>query len=186
VLGIGPADVAGYSMGGAVGLQVAVRHPGAVRRIVAFGGTSFSPDGTYPEIMAAFDAGPPEDLTGSPWHEAYVRVAPDPEAWAGLVVKVNALDTGFAGFPPEDVAAVRAPALLILGDADLVRPEHVVEMFRLLGGGVPGDLVGLPRSQLAILPGTTHVGMLDHVDWLASMIERFLAGDAGGEAPSGG
>jgi pimeloyl-ACP methyl ester carboxylesterase len=178
LLDLAPADVAGYSMGGAVGLQVAVRHPDVVRRIVCFGGTSFSPDGSYPEIMEAFDAGPPEDLTGSVWHEAYVRVAPDPAAWPDLVAKVNVLDSGFAGFPPEDVAAVRAPALLIIGDADLVRPEHTVEMFRLLGGGVPGDLVGVPPSQLAILPGTTHVGMLDQVDWLHSMIERFLAGDA--------
>jgi pimeloyl-ACP methyl ester carboxylesterase len=177
LLDLGPADVAGYSMGGAVALQVAVRHPELVRRIAFFGGTSFSPDGTYPEIMEAFDAGPPEDLTGSRWHEAYVRVAPDPAAWPDLVAKVNDLDTGFAGFPPADIAAVRAPALLIIGDADLVRPEHTVEMFRLLGGGVPGDLVGLPPSQLAILPGTTHEGLLDRVDWLHSMIERFLAGD---------
>jgi pimeloyl-ACP methyl ester carboxylesterase len=177
LLDIAPTDVAGYSMGGVVALQVAVRHPALVRRIASFGGTSYRPDGAYPEIMEAFDAGPPEDLTGSTWHEAYVRVAPDPEAWPALVAKVNALDSGWAGFPPEDVAAVRAPALLIIGDADLVRPEHVVEMFRLLGGGVPGDLVGVPPSQLAVLPGTTHVGMLDHVDWLHSMIERFLAAD---------
>jgi hypothetical protein len=64
--------------------------------------------------------------------------------------------------------------MLIIGDADLVRPEHAVEMFRLLGGGVPGDLVALPRAQLAVLPGTSHVSMLDRVDWLSSMIVAFL------------
>jgi hypothetical protein len=56
----------------------------------------------------------------------------------------------------------------------VVRPEHVVDMFRILGGGVPGDLVGIPPVQLAILPGTSHVGVLEQVDWLSSMIMRFL------------
>jgi pimeloyl-ACP methyl ester carboxylesterase len=70
---------------------------------------------------------------------------------------------------------VTAPALLIIGDSDIVRPEHTVEMFRLLGGGgVVGDLAGLPASQLAILPGTSHVGLLDRVDWLQSMVLEFL------------
>ena len=69
---------------------------------------------------------------------------------------------------------MQTPTLLINGDADIVRPEHVVEMFRLLGGGVPGDLVGIPQAQLALLPGTTHEGVLDRVDWLSSMILAFL------------
>jgi hypothetical protein len=56
-----------------------------------------------------------------------------------------------------------------------VRPEHVVEMFRLLGGGVPGDLVAMPQSQLALLPGTSHQGLLDRVDWLSSMMLAFLS-----------
>jgi len=72
------------------------------------------------------------------------------------------------------MASVKAPTLLIIGDSDIVRPEHVVEMFRLLGGGVVGDLVGLPRSQLAVLPGTTHVTLVDRAEWLASMITAFL------------
>jgi pimeloyl-ACP methyl ester carboxylesterase len=58
------------------------------------------------------------------------------------------------GWPPEAVQSIEAPALIIIGDSDVVRPEHAVELFRLLGGGVPGDLAGLPRSQLAVLPGT--------------------------------
>ncbi len=63
---------------------------------------------------------------------------------------------------------------LIIGDADIVRPEHTVAMFRLLGGGVVGDLVGIPRARLAILPGTSHVGLLERTDWLTSMIIDFL------------
>ena len=62
----------------------------------------------------------------------------------------------------------------IIGDSDLIRPEHTVELFRLLGGGVAGDLVGLPRSQLAVLPGTTHITLVDRAEWLVSMITEFL------------
>ena len=62
----------------------------------------------------------------------------------------------------------------IIGDSDLIRPEHTVELFRLLGGGVAGDLVGLPRSQLAVLPGTTHITLVDRAEWLVSMITGFL------------
>ena len=68
---------------------------------------------------------------------------------------------------------MQVPTLLI-GDADIARPEHVIEMFRLLGGGVPGGLVELPPSQLALLPGSSHEGVLDRLDWLSSMIPAFL------------
>ena len=87
------------------------------------------------------------------------------------------LDKSFSGWRAEDVHAIAAPTLLIIGDADIVRPEHTLKMFRLLGGGVPGDLVGVPRSRLAVLPGTTHVAVMDRADWLLSMITAFL--DAG-------
>ena len=66
------------------------------------------------------------------------------------------------------------PVLLMIGDSDIVRPEHTMQMFRLLGGGVAGDLAGLPASQLAVLPATSHVGLLERVDWLQSMIIDFL------------
>lgn len=68
----------------------------------------------------------------------------------------------------------QAPTMVVIGDSDIVRPEHAVELFRLLGGGVPGDVAGLPRSRLAVLPGTTHVGLVDRADWLVSMITEFL------------
>jgi len=169
---LGPADFVGYSMGGAVGMGVAIRHPHLVRRVVAAGGTAYSPEGLYPELMEG--EAEPEDLAGSPWELAYARVAPDPDAWPGLVKKITELDQGYTGFTPDEVRSISAPVLLIIGDSDLVRPEHTVEMFRLLGGGVFGDMVGMPDSQLAVLPGTSHVGMLERTDWLESMILGFL------------
>jgi pimeloyl-ACP methyl ester carboxylesterase len=90
---------------------------------------------------------------------------------------LNELDRAGDSWPRERIAQMQAPTLLINGDADIVRPEHVVEMFRLLGGGVPGGLVELPQSQLALLPGTTHEGLLDRIDWLSTMILAFLRPD---------
>ena len=178
-LDIEVTDFVGYSMGGAVALEIAMRHPELVRRLVYAGGTCYDPQGLYPELLATFESPPLDELAGSIWHRAYVTVAPDPGAWPALVTKVNELDRAFAGWPAEAIRAVKAPALLIIGDSDIVRPEHTVHMFRLLGGGVVADLVGLPTSQLAILPGTSHVGLLDRVGWLRSMILSFLDPPAG-------
>jgi pimeloyl-ACP methyl ester carboxylesterase len=172
-LGIETADLVGYSLGGAVALELAMQHPGRVRRLVFAGGTSYRRDGLYPEMLTEPESGA-DDLTGSVWHQAYLQVAPDPSAWPVLVAKNNQLDRTFTGWPEEDIQAVTTPTLLIIGDSDIVRPEHTMKMFRLLGGGVVGDLAGLPASQLAVLPGTSHVGLLDRVDWLQSMILEFL------------
>jgi pimeloyl-ACP methyl ester carboxylesterase len=173
-LGIGSADVYGYSLGGGVALQVALRHPARVRKLVVVSG-SYSSDGMYPEVLAAIDQITPELFDGTPWREAYNRTAPQPQAFATLVAKLTQLDRTPFAWPPEAVRAIAAPTFIIIGDADGTRPEHAVELFRLRGGGVFGDLAGFPEAQLAVLPGTTHVGMLDRADWLLAMIPPFLA-----------
>jgi len=97
------------------------------------------------------------------------------------------MDRQVRDLPAEAIEAIDAPTLLIIGDSDIVRPEHAVEMFRLLGGGVMGDLVGLPKSRLAVLPGTTHATLVERGDWLASMIGEFLdAPMSGAEQVAGG
>lgn len=116
----------------------------------------------------------PEDFAGSEWQKEYEKSAPNPENWATLIARVQQLDQKFEGWLPEDIQSIKAPALVIIGDSDIVRPEHAVEMFRLFGGGVAGDLAGLPRSRLAVIPGTTHVTLMDRADWLVPMVEEFL------------
>jgi pimeloyl-ACP methyl ester carboxylesterase len=184
-LGIEQADFFGYSSGGGVALEIALRTPELVRKLVFAGGTSYSRDGFYRELLAGSQDMKPEDLDGSPFQQAYARVAPHPENWHRLVMKVAEMDRATVGWPREVIASLKPPALLIIGDSDIVRPEHVVEMFRLLGGGVVGDLVGLPHSQLAILPGTTHVMLPDRTEWLSSMVLAFLDAPVAGEPDNG-
>src|SRR2546423_12332091 len=110
----------------------------------------------------------------TPFYEEYTSIAPHPQDFPRLFAKQQQLDSEIQDWPVEAIRAINAPTLLIIGDSDVVRPEHTVELFRLLGGGVAGDLVGLPRAQLAVLPDTTHVTLVDRADWLGSMITQFL------------
>jgi pimeloyl-ACP methyl ester carboxylesterase len=172
-LGIEQVDIFGYSIGAAVALQIATQHPEVVRKLV-LASISYHKEGMHPGLLAGIELLQPEHLFGSPFHDEYVKTAPDPEQWSTLVAKVKHLDRNLTEWPAETIRSIETPILMVLGDSDIVRPEHAVEMFRLLGGGVAGDLTGLPRCQLAMLPGTTHVGLPNRADWLASMADAFL------------
>jgi pimeloyl-ACP methyl ester carboxylesterase len=173
-LGVSQADVAGYSMGGSVALRVAMRHPARVRKLVAASG-QYRLDGLYPEAISGIAANStPEMMMGTPWYENYASVAPNPDDFPMLVEKLKHLDAEEFAWDEAEIAAIAAPALLIYGDADVIRPEHMVDLFRLLGGGTPGDLAGLPKARLAILPSTTHVGVMNRADWVVPMITEFL------------
>jgi pimeloyl-ACP methyl ester carboxylesterase len=156
-LGLEQADLFGYSLGGGVALQTAIRHPEVVRKL-ALASTAFKREGWYPEDLATLDAISTEAFAGTPIHTAYLQTSPVPEAWPTLVAKVRQLVTSDYDWTA-GVAALKAPTLILVGDADGLRLTHVVEFFSLLGGGQgDGDLSGLPRSSLAVLPATTHVG----------------------------
>lgn len=172
-LKIEQADFFGYSMGAGVALEVAIQHPDLVRKLV-LASITYNSDGFHPGLLAGMENLKPEDLAGSPWQEEYARTAPKPEDWPTLVAKVKQMDQNFEDWPAEAIRSLKAPTLVMIGDSDIVRPEHAVEMFRLLGGGVAGDVAGLPNSQLAVLPGTMHVTLVDRADWLVSMISEFL------------
>jgi pimeloyl-ACP methyl ester carboxylesterase len=172
------ADIVGYSMGGGVALQLAVRHPDVVRKLVV-ASASFTSDGMHVVALEMFPSITPELFAGSPIEEAYAQTAPNPDDFPKLVEKLTQLDTTAYAWPQRDIARIAAPTLIVLGDSDGVRLEHAVELFGLLGGGVMGDLEGLPKSQLAVLPGTAHYvppgfGLLDRTEWLLAMIAPFL------------
>jgi pimeloyl-ACP methyl ester carboxylesterase len=177
-VGVDRADVVGFSMGGGIALQLAIRHPAVVRKLVV-ASAGFASDGMHAEAIEMFPSITPELFAGSPIEAEYLRLAPNPGDFPQLVEKLTELDSTEFAWSKDDIRAITAPTLVVLGDSDVVRLEHAVELFGLLGGGVMGDLAGLPRSQLAVLPGTTHFmppgsGLLDRADWLLAMIRRFL------------
>ena len=178
-LGIGAADVVGYSLGGGVALQLAMRHPAVVHKVVA-ASASYRSDGMHAAALEMFPSITPELFADSPMEAAYLKVAPNPQDFPTLVEKLKLLDTTPFAWPQEDVRGIAAPTLVIVGDSDVVRLDHAIELFGLLGGGVMGDLAGLPTCQLAVLPGTAHFmppgfGVLDRAELLIGMIQPFLA-----------
>jgi pimeloyl-ACP methyl ester carboxylesterase len=175
-LGLENADLLGYSLGGGVALQTAIRHPEVVRKLVAVS-ASYKRNGWYPDVLAgmeAMNAEAAKTWVGSPMHEAYASVAPRPEDWPALVGRLADMlrkDYDWSAALP----GIKAPTLIVVGDGDGVRLEHAVEMIRLLGGGKSVSFMeGVPISQLAVLPGTTHFSILERTDLLLPIIPPFL------------
>jgi pimeloyl-ACP methyl ester carboxylesterase len=159
-LEIKKADVMGYSLGGGVALRMAIQHPEMVRKLVIVSAPC-KRAGWYPEIQAAmgeFDPANVEQMKQSPMYQAYARIAPRPQDWAVLFKKLSELLRKDYDWSNE-VAGIKSPVLLVVGDADAVRTAHAVEFFQLLGGGEKDagwDGAGMSNARLAILPGTTH------------------------------
>lgn len=176
-LGLEKADLFGYSTGGSVALHATVRNPARVRKLV-MASVGYTLGGIHPGLIDGLGEMKPEMMFGSPWHDEYMEIAPRPEDFATLFAKKTEMDRGIEDFTPETIESIESPVLLMVGDSDLITPEHAVEFFRLLGGGVFGDTpAGLPKSRLAILPATSHVTMVDQVDLIVPMVNSFL--DAG-------
>jgi pimeloyl-ACP methyl ester carboxylesterase len=172
-LDVNQADFFAYSSGTGIAMELALQQPRLVRKLV-LASVAYRLDGLHPGLMDGLDELQPEHLAGTPFEEDYARTAPNPGDWPRLVEKVKQLNRQLPEWPAEAVRSITAPAMLVYGDSDIVRPEHAAELFRLLGGGVPGDVAGLPRSRLAVLPGTTHVTLVHRADWLVPMVTEFL------------
>jgi pimeloyl-ACP methyl ester carboxylesterase len=168
----GKADIFGYSMGSGVALQVGLRHPELVRKLV-LAAPSYKSDGMYKEMWDMIPTLTPEMFDNTPIRKEYDSLAPKKE-FPKLMAKLKKLDETPFDWGADNIKAIKSPMLIIIGDGDVVRPEHAVEMFRLVGGGVPADLKGLPNSQLAILPGTTHVTLIFQSNLLLAMVTPFL------------
>ena len=177
-LNIPKADVMGYSLGGGVALRVAIQHPEMVRKLVLVS-TPCKRNGWYPEIQAAmsnFDPAKVEQMKQSPMYQAYAKIAPRPQDWGVLFQKLGEMLSKDYDWSRE-VKEIKSPTLLVVGDADAVRPAHVVEFFELLGGekkDAGWDGSGMSNARLAILPGTTHYN-ISMSQKMASAAAEFLA-----------
>jgi pimeloyl-ACP methyl ester carboxylesterase len=166
-LGLDRPDVVGFSLGGGVAYNVAFRHPGKVRRLVA-ASAGIRRDATYPEMLeqqGQVGAAAAEFMKETPMYELYQRVAPRPEDFPQLLEKAGEAMRKDFDFT-EDVRGLQVPTLVVAADADMCPPSHFVEVFALLDGGQrDGGWMGEGRPKgghaLAILPGLTHYDLSD-------------------------
>lgn len=176
------ADILGYSMGGGVAFQMAVRHPEQLRRLVILSGT-YAHDGWWPDVEAMYPTFNADMFKGTPIEEQYLSYGNDAKDFPDFVKKVISIDLEPYDWS-EGVKNIKAPIFMAIGDADGVRYEHALDLFRAKGGGKMGDIHGLPKSRLAILPGTTHIGMMQKTDLLIPMVTDFLDSDLNAPPPT--
>ncbi len=173
-LKIKQADLLGYSMGGGVAMQVAIRHPEKVRKVVSIS-AFFRHDGLVKEALDAFPQLTADTFKGSPIETEYKKLSPTPNEFSTFVKRVrDGIMMKPYDFGADKLKATKAPFLFIHGDADGVRLDHIAEMFRLKGGEIHGDLRPRSESRLAVLPNTTHITLMEKGNVIIPMVNDFL------------
>jgi pimeloyl-ACP methyl ester carboxylesterase len=184
-LGYEQVDVLGYSFGGGAAFRLAVQHPDKVRRL-AIASAGFAQDGFFPEMLpmqASVGAGMAEMMKDTPMYQSYAAVAPDVSEFPKLLDAMGALMRQPYDWA-EDVKRLKMPVMLVYGDSDMYRPEHIVEFYQLLGGGLKDAgwmREHMAQNRLAILPDVTHYEMGLSPKLVATVLP-FLNGESGAKS----
>jgi pimeloyl-ACP methyl ester carboxylesterase len=173
-LGVPKVDVFGFSVGGAVATYLAIKHPELIRKAI-ISSVSFHPDGDREENKAVGEM-KVEMIAGTPMEAAYLAKSPHPdlEHLQTLLDKLGGYDIGGDGWSDDDIRGIAAPTLITVGDCDAVKLEHAVRFLQLRGGDVNGDFVGVPASQLAVFPGSTHFTGMARTNLVSDVVTTFL------------
>jgi pimeloyl-ACP methyl ester carboxylesterase len=161
-LHIAQADLFGFSNGGTIALQVAIRHSHVVRKLVVASGFFQREGSSYPRFWEGFPTAKLEQMPKE-LQQAYLEAAPHPENLQRFFDKCVQRMRNFEDIPADTIRGITAPTLVMVGDADVMRPEHAVDLFRLL-----------PHARLAVLPGTDHMALMTRSAWLVPMVNEFL------------
>lgn len=167
------ADLLGYSMGGGVALQVAIRHPEKVRKVVSVSSV-FRYDGWVKEALDAFAHMDAAMFKGSPLETEYKKLSPTPDQFETFVKRLIQMDLEPYDFGADKLKATKAPIFFIHGDSDGVRLDHIAEMYRLKSDEIFGDMRPRGESRLAVLPNTTHITLMNKLDVIVPMVNDFL------------
>ncbi|HWD86795.1 MAG TPA: alpha/beta hydrolase [Mucilaginibacter sp.] len=172
-LKIDTADVAGYSMGGEVAYQFAIKFPKRVRKLVIISST-YKSSGWVPAVNSAFKNIKPEVFANSPMKAAYDAVAPDKTKWTKFIEQMLAFATTPFDMGDANVAKITSPVLIISGDNDGLDKVELMKTYQLLGGGVSADLAPMPKSHLAIVPSQSHVSLMMQTKTILGYLDDFL------------
>ena len=172
-LGIPQVDLFGHSVGGAVALELAITSPDIVRKAI-ISSVTFSPEGARGENAGAMEGMTVDMIAGTPMEQDYLAKSPNPDQLQTLLDKLVRFAAESPGWSEDQVAGYPAPTLITVGDCDMVKLEDAVHFLRLRGGDVNGDFVGVPATQLAVLPGTTHFGGIARTDLVLPTVLGFL------------
>jgi pimeloyl-ACP methyl ester carboxylesterase len=167
------ADIMGYSLGGGVAMQCAIRHPEMVRKVVSIS-APMRRDGWVKEANDFWPTFKWEMFKGTPAEIGYKKLSPTPDKFPDFVNHIKEAALRPYDFGADNFKAARAPMFFIHGDADGVRLEHIAEMYRLKGGEVHGDMSPRSASRLAILPSTTHVTLMQRMSVIVPLVNDFL------------
>ena len=168
------ADIMGYSLGGGAAMEVAIRYPEKVRKVVVIS-HPMRRDGWVKEANDFWPNFSLEMMKGTPAETEREKLNPVPGSFPDFFNHIKAAAMRPWDFGADKFAATKAPFFIINGDADGVRMEHIAEMYRLKGGGnIHGDMQPRPESRLAIIPNTTHVTLMNRMSIIVPMINDFL------------
>jgi pimeloyl-ACP methyl ester carboxylesterase len=172
------ADVMGYSQGGGVALQLAIRHPAMVSKLVSMAAT-FRRDGWYPAALESIGGLSAKDFAGTAVEAAFKEHTPDAQAYDAYLEKMKALNVNDQNISEEEMRSISAKTMVIVGDADGVTLEHALAMFKLRGGGdqeaaASGMLQKVPDARLVVLPAMSHIGLSGESELLVPMVSAFL------------
>jgi pimeloyl-ACP methyl ester carboxylesterase len=162
-LGTGPAHLVGWSDGGDVGLLVAIKRPDLVRKLVLMG-ANFSADGLTREAAETFKPDTPTSVVPL-MHETWKVNAVEPDRFDAVLEKMQQCWFDYA-IPTADLARITAPTLVMVGDDDITRFEHTIELYDTI-----------PDAQLAVIPGASHLVPLEKPDLVNQLVLDFLAAE---------
>ncbi len=172
-LKIETADLVGYSFGGAIAYQFAVQSPKRLKNLVIISAT-YKNTGWLPEVNNTFKSMKPEMFDKSPLHDAYNAVAPDKTKWTKFLEQMMATVKTPSDLGDSNIAKISSPVLIISGDNDGLDKTELAKTYKLLGGDVSADLSPMPKSQLAIVPGQSHVSLMMQTVTILTYLNNFL------------
>jgi pimeloyl-ACP methyl ester carboxylesterase len=183
-LNVSQVDILGFSLGGGVTIELGVRYPELIRKLVV-SSMSFQPESIRQETRDSMHTMTVEMIAGTPMVQEYLAKSPNPGKLQDLLHKIDAFAADFPGWTDTEIKAIPAPILIMVGDCDMVPLDLAIRFLQLRGGDVNGDFVGVPASQLAVLPGTTHYYALARPSLVLEQVVPILDAPLPGVTTSG-